>query len=61
MTPSSSLPLKKSVLPGGRRHGHFPQMWQFLKAEWPRKFMAVKVALILFLKAVIWQLKKLAL
>jgi hypothetical protein len=23
-----------SVLPGGRRHGHFLQMWQFLKAEW---------------------------
>jgi hypothetical protein len=21
-----------AVLPGGRRHGHFPQMWQFLKA-----------------------------
>jgi hypothetical protein len=25
----------ESVLPGGRRHGHFPQMWQCLKAEWP--------------------------
>jgi hypothetical protein len=23
------------VLPGGRCHGHFPQIWQFLKAEWP--------------------------
>jgi hypothetical protein len=31
-------------LPGGRRHGHFPQMWEFLKAEWPWKFVAVKVA-----------------
>jgi hypothetical protein len=31
-------------LPGGRRHGQFPQMLQFLKAEWPRKFVAVKVA-----------------
>jgi hypothetical protein len=31
-------------LPGGRRHGHFIQMWQFLKAEWPGKFVAVKVA-----------------
>jgi hypothetical protein len=34
----------QTVLPGGRRDGHFPQMWQFLKAEWPGKFVAVKVA-----------------
>jgi hypothetical protein len=33
------------VLPGGHCHSHFPQKWQFLKAEWPGKFVAVKVAM----------------
>jgi hypothetical protein len=30
-----------SVLPGGRRHGHFPQMWQFKKINGRGKFVAV--------------------
>jgi hypothetical protein len=29
------------VLPGGRRHGHFPQMWQFKKMNGRGKFVAV--------------------
>jgi hypothetical protein len=29
------------VLPGGRRHGHFPQMWQFKKIYGRAKFVAV--------------------
>jgi hypothetical protein len=29
------------VLPGGRRHGHFPQMWQFKKNDSRGKFVAV--------------------
>jgi hypothetical protein len=28
------------VLPGGRRHGHFSQMWQFLKIDGRGKFVA---------------------
>jgi hypothetical protein len=30
-----------AVLPGGRRHGHFPQMWQFKKINGRGKFVAV--------------------
>jgi hypothetical protein len=29
------------VLPGGRRHGHFPQMWQVKKIIGRGKFVAV--------------------
>jgi hypothetical protein len=29
------------VLPGGRHHGHFPQMWQFKKIDGRGKFVAV--------------------
>jgi hypothetical protein len=29
------------VLPGGRRQGHFPQMWQFKKVNGRGKFVAV--------------------
>jgi hypothetical protein len=28
-------------LPDGRRHGHFPQMWQFKKMNGRGKFVAV--------------------
>jgi hypothetical protein len=44
------------VLPGGRRHGHFPQMWQFKKICGRGKFVAVsgrKVAV----KAEMWPWK----
>jgi hypothetical protein len=30
-----------AVLPGGRRHGHFPQMWQFEQIFGRGKFVAV--------------------
>jgi hypothetical protein len=28
-------------LPGGRRHGHFPQMWQFKKMHGREKILGV--------------------
>jgi hypothetical protein len=31
----------KSGLPDGRRHGHFPQMWQFKKMNGRGKIVAV--------------------
>jgi hypothetical protein len=34
-------PLFCPVLPGGRRHGHFPQMWQFKKIVGYGKYVAV--------------------
>jgi hypothetical protein len=34
-------PVPGTVLPGGRRHGHFPQMWQFKKIDGRGKFVAV--------------------
>jgi hypothetical protein len=52
------------VLPGGRRHGHFPQIWQFLKAELPGKICGHQSGRERVLEckmAVIWQFKKLAL
>jgi hypothetical protein len=33
--------LFQSGLPDGRRHGHFPQMWQFKKLNGRGKFVAV--------------------
>jgi hypothetical protein len=30
-----------AVLPGGHRHGHFPQMWQFKKIIGRGKFVVV--------------------
>jgi hypothetical protein len=33
--------LPTAVLPGGRHHGHFPQMWQFKKIVGRGKFVAV--------------------
>jgi hypothetical protein len=39
------------VLSGGRRHGHFPQMWQFKKILGRGKFVAVSDRKVLYSKA----------
>jgi hypothetical protein len=38
---STPTPIFLAGLPDGRRHGHFPQMWQFKKLNGRGKIVAV--------------------